>query len=56
MAPYPSFAWLWRTVVAYRWHQKQHINTLEVSAFLVEIRRRARDPLLVGARFINITA
>ena len=29
---------------------------LEVSAFLVEIRRSARDPLLVGARFINITA
>ena len=55
MAPYPSFAWLWRTLVAYRWRQPQHINTLEVSAFLVEIRRRARDPSMVGGRFINVT-
>ena len=33
MAPYPSFVWLWRTLVAYRWGQSQHINLLEVSAF-----------------------
>ena len=55
MAPYPAFVWLWRTLLAYRWMAPQHINTLEVSAFLVEIRRRARDIDAVRSRFINIT-
>ena len=36
MAPYPAFVWLWRTLVSYRWMNPQQINTLEVSAFLVE--------------------
>eukprot|EP00435_Cladocopium_sp_Y103_P074422 s46_g48.t1 len=55
MAPYPAFVWLWRTLVAYRWSSKQHINCLEVGAFLVEIRRRARDVTCLQGRFINIT-
>ena len=55
MAPYPAFVWLWRTLVSYRWMNPQHINTLEVSAFLVEMRRRARDQTAVRSRFINIT-
>jgi hypothetical protein len=54
-APYPAFVWLWRTLVAYRWGQPQHINLLEVSAFLVEIRRRARDSTALRGRFVNIT-
>eukprot|EP00435_Cladocopium_sp_Y103_P020999 s1020_g5.t1 len=55
MAPYPAFVWLWRTLVAYRWSSEQHINCLEVAAFLVEIRRRARDITCHQARFINVT-
>ena len=54
-APYPAFVWLWRTLVAYRWGQPQHINLLEVSAFLVEIRRRARNSTALRGRFVNIT-
>ena len=35
--------------------ESQHINVLEVSAFLVEFRRRVRDLAALGARFFNIT-
>lgn len=40
LTPYPGFMWLWKTLLSYKWHCEQHINVLEVSAFLVELRRR----------------
>ncbi|CAJ1433719.1 unnamed protein product, partial [Effrenium voratum] len=36
------------------WAQPQHINILEVSAFLVELRRRARQHSQLGKRFFNV--
>lgn len=55
MAPYPAFMWDWKTKLAYPWKQEQHINELEVAAFLVEYRRRTRSKVSIGTRFFNIT-
>ena len=55
MFPYPGFMWVWRTLLSYEWKEEQHINVLEVSAFLVELRRRTRGPHSLGFRFINVT-
>ena len=52
--PYPAMRWLWRTVMAYRWSEKQHINILEATAVLVEFRRRVRNPNGLGIRFFNV--
>ncbi len=52
--PYPAFRWLWRTVLAYRWSSEQHINILEITAVLVELRRRLRDEHAIKTRFMNI--
>ena len=55
MAPYPAFLWDWKTQLAYKWKQTQHINELEVGAFLVEFRRRTRSRRSLGSRFFNVT-
>lgn len=55
LTPYPGFMWLWKTVLSYKWKNEQHINVLEVSAFLVELRRRTRGPRSTGFKFINVT-
>lgn len=51
MSPYPAFKWDWKVRLAFAWKQQQHINVLEVSAFLVEFRRRIRDGSQLGSRF-----
>ena len=55
MSPYPGFMWVWKTILSYKWREEQHINVLEISAFLVELRRRTRGPRSTGFRFINVT-
>lgn len=52
--PYPAFRWLWKTVLAYKWSSEQHINILEVTAVLVEFRRRLRDEHAIKTRFLNV--
>ena len=52
--PYPAFRWLWRTVLSYKWSSEQHINILEITAVLVEFRRRLRDEEAIKTRFLNI--
>ncbi|CAE7300353.1 unnamed protein product [Symbiodinium sp. CCMP2592] len=52
--PYPAFRWLWRDVLSYRWREPQHINVLEMTAFLTELRRRARSTNELGKRFFCI--
>ena len=36
MGPYPAYRWDWKARLAFCWKQSQHINVLEVTAFLVE--------------------
>lgn len=56
MAPYPAYKWDWSTKLSYPWTSKgQHINVLEVSAFLTEYRRRVRSSDALGTRFFNVT-
>ncbi|CAK9105717.1 unnamed protein product [Durusdinium trenchii] len=55
LVPYPAYRWQWKTKLSYPWQHTQHINVLEVSAFLVEFRRRVRDVSQLGARFFNVT-
>ena len=55
MTPYPAFCWDWKTKLSFQWRQHQHINVLEISAFLVEYRRRTRNPSSLGSRFFNVT-
>ncbi|CAE7806385.1 unnamed protein product [Symbiodinium sp. CCMP2592] len=52
--PYPAFRWLWRDVLSYKWKQPQHINVLELTAFLAELRRRSRDQAQHGKRFFCV--
>ena len=52
--PYPAFRWLWRTVLSYKWSAEQHINILEITAVLVEFRRRLRDEDAIKTRFLNV--
>lgn len=52
--PYPAFRWLWRTVLSYKWSSEQHINILEITAVLVEFRRRLRDDSAIKTRFLNV--
>ena len=55
MSPYPAFKWAWKVRLSFAWRQEQHINVLEVSAFLVEFRRRTRQVHQLGTRFFNVT-
>ena len=52
--PYPAFRWFWKTVLAYRWGSAQHINVLEMTAILAELRRRARSPKDFNKRYLHI--
>ena len=55
LVPYPAFKWQWKTRLSFPWKHPQHINVLEVSAFLVEFHRRMRDLAQLGTRFFNVT-
>ena len=55
MSPYPAFKWAWKVRLSFAWRQEQHINVLEVSAFLVEFRRRTRQVHQLGTLFFNVT-
>eukprot|EP00438_Fugacium_kawagutii_P009611 Skav215637 [mRNA] locus=scaffold736:68674:73286:+ [translate_table: standard] len=54
MTPYPAFRWDWHTRLSFPWKHSQHINILEVSAFLVEFRRRTRDTAGLGSASASI--
>jgi hypothetical protein len=38
--PYPAYRWQWQTRDVWRWKHEQHINVLEVQAFLQHLRSR----------------
>ena len=53
-APYPSPAWKWETVQAYKWEASHHINVLELTAFLNYMRSRAGSVDFHGKRIFNV--
>ena len=52
--PYPAFRWYWKTMMAYKWSAPQHINVLEMTAILAELRRRARSVKEFHSRYVNV--
>ena len=54
IAPYPAVAWAWRCVQHYKWGASQHINVLELTAFLNFLRSRAATGEVAGFRFFHI--
>ena len=52
--PYPAGAWDWRTVQAYPWQRKQHINVLEFIAYFTYIRSLANSTCFHGLRYFHI--
>ena len=38
--PYPATVWNWKTVMSYPWFHENHINVLELEAFLLYLKRR----------------
>ena len=54
LTPYPAYGWLWKEILAYRWKQSQHINILEVTAFLSYLRHRARSSSSRSSRWLHI--
>eukprot|EP00438_Fugacium_kawagutii_P030472 Skav234215 [mRNA] locus=scaffold1101:73234:73896:- [translate_table: standard] len=54
LIPYPAFRWFWKTALAFKWSSEQHINVLEMTAVLAELRRRARKGSDLFHRYIHI--
>ena len=52
--PYPAFAWQWETVQAYKWKVSQHINVLELAAFLNYVRSKRNSKHLFGLRWVHV--
>ena len=52
--PYPAYRWQWQTRDAWRWKHEQHINVLEVQAFLQHLRTRVRKVEHHGQRFLHV--
>lgn len=54
MVPYPAFRWFWKTMMAWRWSAPQHINVLEMTSVLAELRRRSRSVKYFRQRYIHL--
>ena len=52
--PYPAYRWLWRTQHSWPWQSQQHINILEVHAYFMHLRHRARSTRKHHNRFVHI--
>ena len=52
--PYPAIVWAWRSVQSYTWRQPQHINVLELVAFLNYLRACVRKPSNHSSRCLQV--
>ena len=52
--PFDTSGRQWRTVIQYRWKHSDHINVLEVRAWLAYVRRAARRGRKQGKRWAHI--
>lgn len=51
---YLAFAWQWVPLQSYTWHNLQHINVLEYSAFFNYVRSIVNLPCDNGFRFVHV--
>eukprot|EP00435_Cladocopium_sp_Y103_P050079 s49_g15.t1 len=49
--PYPAFRWLWQEKLSYAWQAPEHINYLEIRAFIAMLKRRVRQ---TPTRYLHI--
>ena len=52
--PYPAILWNWATVQSYPWVHGNHINALEMLAFLNYLRSKSNQRVLHGLRWLHI--
>ena len=52
--PYPAYRWYWQEKLSYPWKQEDHINELELQAFIVMVRRRVRKASRHHSRYLHI--
>ena len=52
--PYPAPAWRWTAIHSYPWKEKQHINILEFTAFLIYIRHRCTSTNFHSKRLFHV--
>ena len=52
--PIAPARWLWREVHAYAWRYPDHINKLELEAVHMYFRRRFREKVAIGTRFVHL--
>ena len=51
----PADLWAWQVVVAYEWrHTDEHINALELRAYLASLKWRAKKRQHLGCRFLHL--
>jgi len=41
--PYPAYRWYWQERLSYAWQASEHINYLEIRAFIAMLKRRIRQ-------------
>jgi hypothetical protein len=54
LAPYPAFAWAWKSVQSYKWAQSQHINVLEFIALFNYIRSIVTSSRIHSHRLFHV--
>ena len=52
--PYPAYRWFWQEKLSYSWKFEEHINYLEIRAFLAMLRRRVRMAQLRQTRYVHV--
>ena len=51
--PYPAYRWYWQEKLSYTWKHEEHINYLEMRAFMAMLRRRVRREQLRATRYVH---
>ena len=54
VCPYPATAWKWRSVLAWPWRRRQHINVLEFTAFLTYLHSKVAHSSFQGQRIFHV--
>lgn len=52
--PYPAYRWFWKEKLSFAWRISEHINYLEIRAFLAMLKRRVRQTRLHATRYLHV--
>eukprot|EP00435_Cladocopium_sp_Y103_P052367 s993_g16.t1 len=51
---YPAYRWFWEEKLSHSWHTSEHINYLEIRAFIAMLKRRIRQVHVHATRYLHI--